>query len=210
MRDGESILGQGLIVVATFLFLDVFDTVGTLVGVSERAGLMQDGKLPKARWALFSDAAGTVVGASMGTSTITSYVESAAGVQAGGRTGLANMATAVCFLLAILLYPILGIVAGGVGPEGQILYPVIAPALIVVGAMMLQSIRHFDWDDPTEMLPAFLTLVAMPFTVSITEGIAVGFIAYSLLKLVTGRGREAHWAFHAVALVLLLRYVFLG
>ncbi|MFP4176289.1 MAG: NCS2 family permease [Planctomycetota bacterium] len=201
--------GGPVTVILTFLFLDVFDTVGTLVGVSERAGLMEDGKLPGARAALFSDSAGTVVGSVLGTSTITSYVESAAGVQAGARTGLANLVTAACFLGAILFYPFLGIVASEAGGEGSGLYPVIAPALIAVGAMMITSIRDLDWDDPTELIPAFLTLVFMPFTVSITEGIAVGFIAYSGLKLVTGRGEEVHWGLHLVALALLARYVFL-
>ena len=200
-------------VILTFLFLDVFDTVGTLVGVSERAGLLRDGKLPRARWALFSDAAGTVVGAVMGTSTVTSYVESAAGVQAGGRTGLANVATAACFLLAILLYPVLGIVASpivvGEGAAAMSLYPVIAPALIVVGAMMLGSISKLNWEDPTEFMPAFLTLVVMPFAVSITDGIAAGFISYSVLKVLTGRWRDVHWGFHLVSLALILRYVFL-
>ncbi|MFW6279893.1 MAG: solute carrier family 23 protein, partial [Planctomycetota bacterium] len=162
-----------------------------------------------ARAALFSDSAGTVVGSVLGTSTITSYVESAAGVQAGARTGLANLVTAACFLGAILFYPFLGIVASEAGGEGSGLYPVIAPALIAVGAMMITSIRDLDWDDPTELIPAFLTLVFMPFTVSITEGIAVGFIAYSGLKLVTGRGEEVHWGLHLVALALLARYVFL-
>jgi len=194
-------------VILTFLFLDVFDTIGTLVGVSERAGFLKDGKLPRARWALFSDAAGTVVGSLMGTSTITSYVESAAGVQAGGRTGLANVATAVLFLVAILLYPFLGIVASPVVVGGRFLYPVIAPALVVVGSMMLTSIARIDWDDPTELLPAFLTLVVMPFSVSITDGIAVGFISYSVLKAVTGRWREVHWGFHVVSLALLIRYI---
>ena len=197
-----------LTVILTFLFLDIFDTVGTLIGVSERANLLEDGKLPRARGALFSDAAGTVLGATMGTSTITSYVESAAGVQAGARTGLASVATAVCFLLAILAYPFLGVVASGMGEAGN-LYPVIAPALIVVGAMMLVSIRGVDWDDTTELIPAFLTMVVMPFAVSITEGIALGFISYSVLKLATGRGREVHWTFHLLSLALLLRYIFL-
>jgi AGZA family xanthine/uracil permease-like MFS transporter len=198
-----------LTVVLTFLFLDVFDTVGTLTGVSERAGLMEDGQLPEARWALFSDSAGTIIGSVLGTSTITSYVESAAGIQAGARTGLANIATAACFVLAILAAPFLGVVASEVGKEGSNLYPVIAPALIVVGAMMLVSVRKLDWDDTTELIPAFLTLVIMPFAVSITEGIALGFIAYSGLKLVTGRGKEVHWGFHLVSFVLLLRYMFL-
>jgi AGZA family xanthine/uracil permease-like MFS transporter len=200
-------------VILTFLFLDVFDTVGTLIGVSERAGLLdKEGRLPQARWALFSDASGTVVGALMGTSTITSYVESAAGVQAGARTGLASIVTAVLFVLSILVYPVLAVVATShqyVADGFQISqYPVLAPALIVVGSMMLKSLARIDWEDPTEFLPAFLTVVLMPLTVSVTEGIAFGFIAYSVLKLVTGRGREVHWAFHLVALILLARYAF--
>jgi AGZA family xanthine/uracil permease-like MFS transporter len=201
-------------VILTFLFLDVFDTVGTLLGVSERAGLLDEQRrLPRARWALFSDACGTVAGAAMGTSTITSYVESAAGVQAGARTGLANMVTAAMFMLAIVLYPVFGIVASASpSPVGGFFitrYPILGPALIVVGAMMLQSLARLDWDDPTEFLPAFLTVVIMPVTLSITEGIAFGFICYSLLKLVTGRVKDVHWSFHVVSLVLVLRYAFL-
>ena len=196
-------------VILTFLFLDVFDTVGTLVGVSERAGLLdENGKLPRARWALFSDATGTVVGSLLGTSTITSYVESAAGVQAGGKTGLANVVTAALFIISLVLYPILGVVSSGVGPQHS-LYPVIAPALIVVGAMMLKSMAGIAWEDPTELLPAFLTLIIIPLAVSITEGIAIGFIAYSVLKFATGRWREVHWGFHVVSAALLLRYIFL-
>ena len=203
-----------LTVMLTFLFLDVFDTVGTLVGVGERAGFLDDqGRLPAARWALFSDASGTVIGALMGTSTVTSYVESAAGVQAGARTGLANVCTALLFLLSILLYPVLAVVATRhvykVGDFEIAQYPVLAPALIVVGSMMLRSLARLQWDDATEFLPAFLTIVLIPVTFSITEGIAFGFIAYSLLKLVTGRGREAHWVFHLIALILALRYIFL-
>jgi AGZA family xanthine/uracil permease-like MFS transporter len=198
-----------LSVVLVLLFLDVFDTVGTLSGVSEQAGLLVDGKLPKAKWALFSDAVGTVAGASLGTSTITSYIESAAGIQAGARTGLAAVVTAVCFPLALLAYPLLGIVARPLGTGGN-LYPVIAPALIVVGSMMLSSVVKLDWTDPTETLPAFLTLVFIPFAFNITEGIAIGFISYSVLKFATGRWREAHWGFHLVSLALVLRYVFLA
>jgi len=204
-----------LTVILTFLFLDVFDTVGTLIGVSERAGLLDEqGRLPRARWALFSDASGTVVGALMGTSTVTSYVESAAGVQAGARTGLANLGTAALFLLSIVLYPLFGIVAScHVYDEAgfhMAQYPVLAPALIVVGSMMLKSLARLKWDDPTEFLPAFLTVAVMPLAVSITEGIAFGFISYSVLKLVTGRAREVHWGFHLMSLILVCRYVFLG
>jgi AGZA family xanthine/uracil permease-like MFS transporter len=134
-------------VILTFLFLDVFDTVGTLIGVSETAGLLDEqGRLPRARWALFSDASGTVVGSLMGTSTITSYIESAAGVQAGARTGLANVTTAILFFASVLLYPVLGIVASEHEYVSQgftsHLYPVLAPALIVVGSMMLKSLAR--------------------------------------------------------------------
>jgi AGZA family xanthine/uracil permease-like MFS transporter len=200
-----------------FLFLDMFDTVGTLIGVSERAGLLRDGKLPRARWALFSDSVGTVAGACMGTSTITSYVESAAGVQAGARTGLSNLTTALLFLLAILAYPFLGVISSphfvdlvALPRYKASLYPVIAPALVLIGAMMLQEMKRIEWDDPTEFIPAFLTLIIMPLTVNITEGIAFGFISYSILKLVTGRLRDSHWGIHALSVVLLLRYVFLS
>jgi len=205
---------SAMTIILTFLFLDVFDTIGTLVGVSERAGLLQpDGTLPKARWALFSDASGTVVGSLMGTSTVTSYVESAAGVQAGGRTGFASVVTAALLLLSIVLYPLLGIISQGHTVLHEdftvTLYPVIAPALIVVGAMMLKSLKLLNWTDPTEFIPAFLTLVVMPFTVSITDGIAFGFISCSLLKFVTGRSRDVPWGFHVLSGALLLRYIFL-
>ncbi len=212
--DGLFTAQGAFTVILTFLFLDVFDTVGTLLGVSERAGLLDEqGRLPGARWALFSDAGGTVVGSLMGTSTITSYVESAAGVQAGARTGLANLVTAGLFLVSILAYPLLAVVATSHSytAEGFRIsqYPVIAPALIVVGSMMLKALAKLKWDDPTEYLPAFLTVVMMPLAVSITEGIAFGFISYCVLKLVTGRAREAHWGLYVIAAVLVLRYIFL-
>ncbi len=202
-----------LTVIFTFLFLDVFDCIGTLIGVGERAGLLDNkGRLPRARWALFSDAAATCIGGLLGTSTVSSYVESAAGVQAGARTGLANLATAAALLLSILLYPVLAIVATShtytEAGFSMSQYPVLAPALIVVGSMMLKSLARLQWEDATEFLPAFLTAVLMPLTISITDGIAFGFIAYSLLKLVTGRGREVHYIVHVVSLALILRYVF--
>lgn len=213
-------------IILIFLFLDVFDTVGTLIGVSERAGLLVDGRLPRARWALFSDSCGTVIGACLGTSTVTSYVESAAGVQAGGRTGLANIMTALLLLLSIFAYPFLGIIGHEHVMDNPFLkadqlpanlawilkghlYPVIAPALILVGAMMLQSLKNIEWDDPTEFVPAFLTIIIMPLTLNITEGIAFGFISYTLLKLVTRRMRDAHWGIHVLSAVLMLRYIFL-
>ncbi|OGL64151.1 MAG: guanine permease [Candidatus Tectomicrobia bacterium RIFCSPLOWO2_12_FULL_69_37] len=194
-----------------FLFLDMFDSVGTLVGVCERAGFMKGGILPKAREALTVDALATVGGASLGTSTIVGYIESAAGVAAGARTGLANLVTAALFLLSIFFTPLIRTVAGGVGigPK-KVLYPVIAPALIVVGSFMIASLKQIDWDDPTEYLPAFLCAVIMPFTFSITEGIAFGFILYSILKAATGRAGDAHPLVHCLSVLFVLRYAFLA
>ncbi|MFW5798329.1 MAG: NCS2 family permease [Planctomycetota bacterium] len=198
-------------VIGILLFLDVFDTVGTLVGVGTRAGFIEDDKLPRARWAFLSDALGTVVGAVLGTSTVTSYVESSAGVQAGGRTGLANMVTGGLFLLSLAALPLLGYVTFSVEmSDGQLLYPAIAPALIVVGAMMMQNVGKIDWEDPTEYLPAFLTLVIIPLSFSITHGIVAGVVAYAILKLVTRRTKEAHWGLYILAGLCVLWYIFLG
>ena len=176
-------------IIFIFIFLDLFDTVGTLIGVSQQAGLMVDGKLPRARQALFSDAVATSAGALLGTSTVTSYIESASGISAGGRTGLTNIVTATLMLLALFFSPLIMMVGAGypVG-ENAVLYPVIAPALIIVGSLMLKNVVHIDWDDVTESIPAFLTLLIMPLTFSITEGIAFGFISYALLKLISGQG----------------------
>jgi len=198
-------------VIFVFLLVDLFDTVGTLVSVSEQAGLMRDGELPRARQAFLADAIATVVGAGLGTSTVTSYVESAAGVAVGGRTGLTSLITAAGFLLALLFHPLVRMIGGGVETaDGLTLYPVVAPTLIVVGALMVKNAASVDWDDATEGIPAFLTLIVMPLAVSITEGIAFGFIAYSFLKLVTGRWREPHWLVHLFAALFLMRYVVLG
>ncbi len=191
-----------------FFFLDLFDTVGTLIGVSQQAGLMVDGKLPKARQALLSDAIATSTGALLGTSTVTSYIESASGISAGGRTGLTNIVTALLMLLALFFSPLIKMVGVGyqIG-ENAYLYPIIAPALIVVGSLMLRNIVHIDWDDPTESFPAFLTLLMMPLTFSITEGIAFGFISHALLKLVSGRGKQVHWLIYLFAVLFVARYI---
>jgi len=191
-----------------FFFLDLFDTVGTLIGVSQQAGLMVDGKLPKARQALLSDAIATSTGALLGTSTVTSYIESASGISAGGRTGLTNIVTALLMLLALFFSPLIKMVGAGyqIG-ENAYLYPIIAPALIVVGSLMLKNIVHIDWDDPTESFPAFLTLLMVPLTFSITEGIAFGFISHALLKLVSGRGKQVHWLIYLFAVLFVVRYI---
>ena len=201
----------GFITVIFILFLlAVFDTVGTLVGVSERAGFIKNGKLPKAQQALFSDAVGTTTGTLFGTSTVTCYIESAAGVSEGGRTGLANMVTGFLMLISLFFYPLVKMIGGGYQTEkGTILYPVIAPALIIVGSLMLQSVRKINWDDPTESIPSFLTLAIMQYAFSITEGISFGFISYSFLKLISGRAKEVHWIVYVFSVLFLVRYIFL-
>ncbi len=197
-------------VIFIFIFLDLFDTVGTLVGVGQQGGFMVDGKLPKARQALLSDAVATSAGALLGTSTVTSYIESASGISAGGRTGLTNIVTAVLMLLALFFNPLIKMVGAGypVG-ENTFLYPIVAPALIIVGSLMLKNVISIDWDDVTESIPAFLTLLLMPLTISITEGIAFGFISYALLKLVTRQGRQVHWLIYLFAALFVARYIWL-
>jgi AGZA family xanthine/uracil permease-like MFS transporter len=196
-------------VVFVFFFLALFDSVGTLVGVGEQAGLMRDGTLPRARQALLADAIGTVAGAVLGTSTVTDYIESGAGVAAGGRTGLASLVTAALFMLSLFFYPLIRMVGGGYVAGSATLYPVIAPPLVLVGTMMLGGLRHIAWDDPTEAIPAFLTIVIMPLSVSITEGVAFGLMAFAVLKAVTGRWREVHPLIFVFAVLFLARYVFL-
>ena len=178
-------------VVFVIFFVDLFDTVGTLIGVSERAGLSVDGQLPRAREAFLADAAGSVVSGLVGTSTVTSYVESAAGVHAGGRTGLASVATAFLLAISVFFYPLLRVVGGGLDVgDGVTLYPTLAPALILVGVFMMASVGDIAWSEPHQAIPAFLTVIMMPLTTSITEGIAFGFISTSVLYLMSGRGRE--------------------
>ena len=197
-------------VIFVFFFLALFDSVGTLVGVAEQAGLMRNGTLPRARGALLADAAGTVVGAGLGTSTLTAYVESATGVAAGGRTGLANVVTAALFFLALFFSPLIAMVGTGYDSgDGQILYPVIAPALVIVGTMMVGGVRQIKWNDPTEAIPSFLTIVMMPLAMSITEGIAFGFVTFATLKLMTGRSGEVHWLVYVFAVLFLVRYTIL-
>lgn len=197
-------------IIFIFIFLDLFDTVGTLVGVGEQAGLMVDGKLPKARRALFSDAVATSTGALLGTSTVTSYIESTSGISAGGRTGLTSIVTAILMLFALFFSPLIKMVGAGYAiSENAPLYPVIAPALIIIGCLMLKNVVAIDWDDFTESIPAFLTLLMMPLTISITEGIAFGFISYALLKLVSGQGRQAHWLIYLFAVLFVARYIWL-
>lgn len=197
-------------VIFVFFFLALFDSVGTLVGVASQAGLMRDGTLPRARPALLADAVGTVIGAGLGTSTVTAYIESSTGVAAGGRTGLANVVTASLFFLSLFFFPLVKMIGGGYqAGGGLVLYPVVAPALVLVGTLMMAGVSRIAWDDATEGIPAFLTIVIMPLTVSITDGIAFGFMAYAVLKVATGRAREAHWLVYLFATLFLARYAWL-
>ena len=198
-------------IIFTFLILDLFDTIGTLIGVASEAGLLKNGKLPRAEKALLSDALGTVFGAACGTSTVTSYVESASGVASGARSGLANVFTALFFILAIFLYPLVQMIGGGIkGADGVILYPTIAPILILVGVYLIKSIRTINWEDFSESIPAFITFVFIPFSFRITEGIALGFISYAILKLFKGKTSDVPFLMWLFALIFLLRYIFLG
>jgi AGZA family xanthine/uracil permease-like MFS transporter len=186
-------------IVGVFLFMVFFDTVGTLVGVAQQAGLMRDGKLPRARQAFVSDAAGTVVGAALGTSTVTSFIESATGVEQGGRTGLTAVVVAVLFLAALFFGPVVAMLGGYAS--------ITAPALVIVGGMMLGNVRHLDWTDHSELLPAFLVFVGIPLSYSIADGLALGFIAYPLVKLIAGRRREVKAVSWVVAALLLAYFI---
>ena len=186
--------------VFVFLFMFMFDAIGTLIGVSEQAGFMRDNKLPRAKQAMVSDAVGTVAGAALGTSTVTSFIESASGVEQGGRTGLTGLVVAAPFLLALFFSPLIAMV--GSYP------PITAPALVIVGAMMIQNVTKIDWKDHSEAIPSFLTLIGIPLSYSIADGLALGFISYPIIKLFSGRGREVSWLTYGLAAVLVLYFIF--
>jgi len=210
--DFRHVFGSAGIIGAIFIFffLDLFDTVGTLIGVAEQGNMLVDGRLPRARQAFAADAIGTTVGSLLGTSTVTSYVESASGVSAGGRTGLTAVVVGLLFLMAPLFAPLAQSVGEGYElAGGHRIYPVVAPALIVVGYMMAQNARRIEWNDHVHAIPAFLTLAMMPMTLSITDGIAFGVISYCILSLASGRGRQVHWMLYTVALALIGRYIYM-
>jgi AGZA family xanthine/uracil permease-like MFS transporter len=194
-------------IIFTFFFLDLFDSIGSLIGIAEQGGFMRDGQLPRAREALLADAVGTSLSGLLGNSPVVSYIESAAGVAEGGSTGLANIATGVLMLSGLFFAPLAQMIGEGYkNPAGLTLYPTVAPALIVVGAFMMRSIGRIEWDDPQEYIPAFITIVFIPFTFSITDGIALGFISYVLLSLISGRYRKLHWLMIVFTILFLIRY----
>jgi len=194
-------------VIFVFFFLDMFDCVGTLIGVSSPAGFIKDGKLPRANRAILADAVGTAEGALLGTSTVSSYIESATGIAQGARTGLANVFTSLLFIAALFFSPLAEMISGEIKFKELTLHPIIAPPLIIVGYLMMKSVTQINWDDLTEAIPAFLTIAIMPLTVSITEGIAFGFISYSILKLVSKQGKRVHWLVYLFSVLFILRYI---
>ena len=187
-------------IIFIFLFVDLFDNVGTLVGVCEQGGFVVNGKIPRVGRALVSDAVGTIFGSLTGTSTVTSYIESAAGVAAGARTGLSNIFVAAMFLAAMFCSPIASAIPG---------YAT-APALILVGALMTESIGRVEWAEFTEAIPAFVTLLATPLTFSIATGLSLGLISYTVVKIAAGKYREISAVIWILTVLFILRYVYLA
>ena len=199
--DLRGALHLGLLeIVFIFLFVDLFDNVGTLVGVCEQGGFVKNGRIPRVGRALVSDAVGTIFGALTGTSTVTSYIESAAGVAAGARTGLSNMVVAALFLLAVFCSPLAAAIPA---------YAT-APALIVVGALMTETIARVQWSEFTEAIPAFVTLLATPLTFSIATGLSLGLISFTLVKVAAGKFREISILIWILTALFILRYIYLA
>lgn len=187
-------------VIFALLFVDLFDTAGTLVGVAHRAGLLDaQGRLPRLRNALLADSSATVVGAMLGTSNTTSYIESAAGIKAGGRTGLTALVTAILFLLGLFFSPL----------ATSIPAYATAPALLFVACLMARGMAELDWEDVTEYVPGVVAAITMPLTFSIANGIAFGFVSYAAIKLLSGRAKEASVAVYVLAVLFVLKFVFL-
>jgi len=199
--DIRGALSMGIwTVVFTFTFVELFDTFGTLVGTANKAGLIdKDGNSPKIGKAMLVDAFGVSFGALMGTSTVTAYVESAAGIGEGGRTGLTAVTTGVLFLLALVLAPLATMIPSAAT----------APALIIVGLLMVSAIKEIDFADFTEGMPAFMCIIMMPFTYSIANGVAAGIIFYTILKVITGKAKNVHWMMYLLFVLVVVRYLFL-
>ena len=198
--DLKTAFNFGLIpIIFTFTFVDIFDTMGTLVGVASKANMLdKEGRLPRIRQALAVDAVGTIAGAALGTSTVTTYVESASGVAEGGRTGLTSLVTGVLFLLALFFSPIVAAIPG----------QATAPALILVGLFMMEPVLKIDFSDYTEAIPAFLTIILMPLTYSIAEGLVMGVLSYVVIKIISGRYREVSPVMFILAVFFVIRFIF--
>lgn len=199
--DIPAAIRTGLLeIVFVFLFVDLFDNIGTLVAVGKRAGLLDaSNRIPRVNRILYSDALATVAGACAGTSTVVSYIESSAGVAAGGRTGVTAIVTGVLFLAALFIAPLLGAIPAAAT----------APALILVGSMMAGAVREIDWDHTEVAVPSFLTILAIPLTFSIANGLAFGFCAYTLLQVIRGRGRQVNWVVYVLTALFALRFAYM-
>jgi len=197
--DIKGALSVGLItIIFSFTFVDLFDNIGTLIGVSRKAGLLnEEGQLPRIGKALFADSLGTMFGALMGTSTVTSYVESAAGVSEGGRTGLTAVVVGLLFLVALIFAPLVSLIPT----------QATAPVLIIVGVLMMGEVVHINFEDFTEALPAFLTIIMMPLTFSIAQGLAFGFVSYTVIKLVSGRHKENNAVMYTMTVLFILHFI---
>lgn len=199
--DIRGALSSGFLnVVLVFFLVELFDATGTLMGVANRAGLLVEGKMHRLNRALMADSTAIVAGSLLGTSSTTAYIESAAGVQAGGRTGMTAVTVAVLFFASLFFAPLAGVVP----PYAT------APALLYVACLMLRELAHLDWDDATESVPAALTTLIMPFTYSIANGVAFGFISYAVLKLLTGRAKQVKGIVWIIAAIFLFRYFYLA
>jgi AGZA family xanthine/uracil permease-like MFS transporter len=188
-------------IVFVFLFIDLFDNIGTLVAVGKKANLFDEARqIPRLNRILFSDAIATIVGAFSGTSTVVSYIESAAGVAVGGRTGVTAIVTGMLFIVALFIAPVVGAIPAAAT----------APALIVVGSMMVSVVGEIAWSDPETAIPAFLTMMTIPLTFSIANGLAFGFTAYSLLKILRGKFREVNWFVYLLTALFIARFIYLG
>ena len=200
--DVSAALKLGLLeIIFVFLFVDLFDNIGTLVAVGKRAKLFDaDGKIPRLNAILTSDALATTAGSLLGTSTVVSYIESAAGVVAGGRSGVTAIVTGLLFVVALFVAPVAGVIP----------VQATAPALILVGALMLAPAGEIKWSDPLQAIPAFLTMTAIPLTFSIANGLAFGFVSSTILKLAAGKGRSVHWLVYVLAALCVARFIYLG
>jgi AGZA family xanthine/uracil permease-like MFS transporter len=188
-------------IVFVFLFVDLFDNVGTLMAVTKKAGLLRaDTKIPRVNRILFTDATATIAGSLLGTTTVVSYIESAAGVAAGGRSGVTSVVTGLLFVATLFAAPLMGAIPAAAT----------APALIVVGGLMMSTVAEIDWEDACIAIPAFLTLVTIPLTFSIANGLACGIISYVLIHLLRGRGRQVPWAAYVLAALLAIRFAYIG
>ncbi len=197
--DLKAALSIPIFIIFSFVFVDVFDTMGTLLGTGARAGFLDEkGNLPRVNKAMLADSIGTMGGALLGTSTVTTYVESTAGISEGGRTGLTSVVTGLLFFLALFIAPLAGLIPA----------EATAPALVIVGVLMVGAVVKIDFEDFTEAFPAFLTIIFMPLAFSIADGIAVGFIAYPIVKLIAGRSKEVHWLVYVLAAVSVVHFIF--